>query len=445
MTSDLMNSLGGFADWVRTHHAHAGHRVHLLRQAQRLLEQGGGERPARLDLADRLERWRYQHLHEVEGRPSDADRRLIDGLDGLGRRVAGLRRRPPRATCEAVDSEGAAEALDRIERWLGPEAPLGPLTDTARRLTAEHFVDRRTGRRRMLLYAPLYLSSHCVNYCVYCGFRYPNRIQRRHLDRRAALQQTDILARRGFGRILLVAGDFPALTTTEYFREIIEALRQRDLEAAVEIAPQSAGGYARLAEAGACGVTLYQETYDRELYALYHPQGSKADYHWRLEGLDRAGESGIPRLGLGVLLGLAEPWGELRAMVRHAQYLNDRFPTHRLAFSLPRIHQAPPGFETPYPVGDETLLRMYCALRIAFPRAELVLSTREPPELRDRLARECITQFSAGSRTAPGGYSQACTRQGGEQFPVSDRRTPAEVADWLRAAGFEVTWRAHTS
>ena len=75
------------------------------------------------------------------------------------------------------------------------------------------------------------------------------------------------------------------------------------------------------------------------------------------------------------------------------------------------------------------------------PRAELVLSTREPAELRNRLATICITQLSAGSSTTPGGYSEcnAEPRMGG-QFPVCDHRPPQEVADWLRAAGLEPVW-----
>jgi 2-iminoacetate synthase len=115
-----------------------------------------------------------------------------------------------------------------------------------------------------------------------------------------------------------------------------------------------------------------------------------------------------------------------------------------LAFSLPRIHQAPEDFEPPAPVDDDTFVRMYCALRAAFPAAELVLSTREPPELRDRLTVTCITQLSAGSSTAPGGYENGeppdCPHAAGEQFPVTDRRSVSDVAAWLAESGFEVTW-----
>ncbi len=292
----------------------------------------------------------------------------------------------------------------------------------------------------MLLYVPLYLSSYCTNHCVYCGFRQPNQIERKHLGIDEALHQADILAGRGFRHILLVAGDYPKLTRTEYFVEIIRALVERGIRPAVEIAPQSNDSYAAMVQAGACGVTLYQETYNRELYGLYHPRGSKVSYDWRLEGLQRAAEAGVERLGLGVLLGLANPQEDLTALIRHGTALQERFPGRTLAFSLPRIHEAPREFTTPYPVDDETFVRMYCTLRLTFPRAELVLSTRESIALRDRLARICITQMSAGSSTTPGGYEDSEESSSGQQFPVGDRRDPAEVAAWLEGQGLEVVW-----
>jgi len=295
-------------------------------------------------------------------------------------------------------------------------------------------------RWRILLYAPLYLSNYCINHCRYCGFRHPNPIPRKHLTQEEALREAEVLYDRGFRHILLVAGDFPRRTTTDYYCQVLRALKTRGIAPAIEIAPQTTDDYAALASAGACGVTLYQETYAEELYALYHPRGSKVAYDWRLEGLERAAEAGVARLGLGILLGLADPREDLIPLIRHGRYLAGRFPDRALAFSLPRIHDTPSGFQVPFPVDDETFVRMCCALRIAFPQAELLLSTREPADLRNRLAEICITQMSAGSCTSPGGYEETGEPRAGQQFPVADHRSPAEVAAWLREEGFEVVW-----
>jgi 2-iminoacetate synthase len=351
----------------------------------------------------------------------------------------------PRSTRHAVHDDSLHnESIEAALTACDPEYPLTELVERAAQLTRARFAAHEAGaidppQRRMLLYAPLYVSSQCVNHCTYCGFRFPLDIARKHLSVDQALDQAQILRDRGFRQLLIVGGDFPRDTTPSYYREIIAALVNHGVEPSIEIAPQTIDAYADLVSAGTCGLTLYQETYNEDLYAQYHIRGPKSSYHWRLEAHDRAAEAGMPRLGLGILLGLAEPREDLQAMMRHALYLQRRFPDRTLAFSLPRIHEAPEGFQIPYPASDDQLIRFYCALRIAFPEAVLVLSTRESAELRNRLAGICITQMSAGSSTAPGGY-QAEDDSTGEQFPVADRRTPAEIADWLQQEGLRVCW-----
>jgi 2-iminoacetate synthase len=435
--------------WVRETDVHAGYRVPLLERARTILSgQASADPDEYLDLAVRLERWRYQHLNERAAEFVRQDRRLVDALDLAANELTGGKPRPPRSPRAAInDSSYDPVVMDKAIACLDPAIPLDEVAALARDVTMEHFshpavVDgKATVRRRMLLYAPLYLSSFCINHCMYCGFRFPHQVERKHLDLEEALREADVLAGCGFVHLLLVAGDFPKLLTTAYYVQMLNGLCAIGIQPAVEIAPQSTASYTELVGAGACGVTLYQETYQEALYARYHPRGSKASYDWRLEGLERAAEAGMGRLGLGILVGLGEPEGDLRAMMRHAVYLQSRFPDRTMAFSLPRIHEAPDGFEPPYRVDDENFIRMYCALRVAFPRAELVLSTRESAALRNRLAQICITQMSAGSCTSPGGYQDSSpNRRTGEQFPVCDQRSPAQVAEWLSKAGLEPAW-----
>lgn len=449
MTIEAQRPLATYADWIRTtDHHHAAHHLELLGRAERILGTAeSAPQDERRQLATKLERWRYQHLNEHQGNLGPEDLGLIDALDLAANELAGRGPRPPRNPRAAIQDTVDGAEIAEAKACLDPGVSLDELVSRASQLTRRHFAAPPAGngsqqaRQRMLLYAPLYLSNHCINHCVYCGFRHPEEIQRRHLGPDQALREAEILRRRGFRHILLVAGDFPSRTTTAYFAGMLRMLAGRGVQPAVEIAAQTTGAYAELRAAGACGVTLYQETYDESLYAVYHPRGSKASYDWRLEALERAAEAGIPRLGLGILLGLGDPRADLLAMIRHALYLRSRFPEHTLAMSLPRIHETPLTFQKPFTVDDETFVRLYCTLRVVFPSTELVLSTREPVPLRDRLARICITQMSAGSSTAPGGYehrsSEAAT---GQQFPVSDHRTPAEVEQWLREGGFEVAW-----
>lgn len=462
MSTHTPPELESLADWIQATDDHAQHHLDLLSRVARALDTSAAASPAeRAGLAQKVERWRYQHLNEHAGALTPQDETLVDALDGAARQLAGRGPPTPRRTRHAVHDPGLdTDSIREACAAIDPAYPLASLTERARELTEQHFPgtpqrdSEPAARHRILLYAPVYVSSDCVNFCLYCGFRYPLEIVRRHLSVEESLDQARILRGRGFRNILIVGGEFPSQTTPAYYGEIIRSLAADGFEPGIEIAPQTTEAYAELAAAGACGVTLYQETYDERLYAKYHIRGPKSSYHWRLEAHDRAAEAGMPRLGLGILLGLAEPRADLLAMMRHAVYLSDRFPNRTLAFSLPRIHEAPEGFEVPYSVSDEDLIRFYAGLRIAFPDSVLVLSTREPADLRNRLAEICITQMSAGSSTAPGGYQASDEAAGGEaaaaepwgeQFPVSDHRSPAEVAGWLEQEGFHVTWTTRST
>jgi 2-iminoacetate synthase len=421
---------------------HPEARLPLLQDAGRALEACGDV--AQPSLADRVERWRYQLVNHRSGRLSADESALAEGLDRLAARLWN-RKRPLRGLRRAL-AEARPEAS--LVRAMDPSMRLDELEAEARALTLAHH-GTADGRPRMMLYAPLYLANHCINYCLYCGFRYPAVMERQKLDAAQAGAEADELARRGFRHILIVAGEHPALVTVDYLAGITRSLVERGHSIGVEVAPLSTLGYGALHEAGACGVTLYQEVYDEARYASYHPKGTKTWYDWRIEAPERAAEAGFGRLGLGILLGLGDLVPELAALIAHGRYLERRFPGLRLAFSLPRIREAPEGFDPPVIVSDDAFLRAYCALRLAFPSATLTLSTREPAALRDHMARTQITQISAGSSTSPGGYAScvsgdveaaASAASSRQQFPVIDPRTVDEVADSLREDGFTLRY-----
>lgn len=472
---DLVNqvdlpSIAEFVELVKATDEDAAHRLPLVEQAAPVLyEAATTSEDERESLAERFERWRYQRLNKYAPRLSANDRRLIAVLDLALSKILQGEPRPPKAPRTAIHSGACSESqLDQgprssgfagFEAVLDSQVPLDEIAREAAVVTLRHFrsppseATQRAARDdelaprdsparwRMRLYAPLYLSNFCVNHCLYCAFRFPNELDRVHLSVDEAIAEAEILRNRGQQHLLIVAGDFPKLTSTDYLVTIIRELAARGFSVAVEVAPQGTVSYAKMVRAGACGVTLYQETYQEELYGRLHPRGPKIWFDWRLEAPERAAEAGMKRLGLGILLGLADPALDIRCLIRHGQYLLDRFPEVKLAFSLPRIHEAPDAFKSSVAVDDETFIRLYCALRFSFPTADLVLSTRELPSLRDQLARICITQMSAGSCTAPGGYTggenDSHTR---EQFPIFDHRTTSQVADALERSGFDLSW-----
>ena len=299
--------------------------------------------------------------------------------------------------------------------------------------------ERRFGRV-IQLYTPQYLSNECVNRCTYCGFAHDLDVPRVTLTPSQVLDEADILHREGFRHILLVSGEDRRYVNIPYLLEIVEGLHRRFDSIAIEIQPLSGEEYRQLNVAGVDGLALYQETYDPKRYGQYHPAGPKRKYSRRLEAIEHGGEAGMRSLGIGALLGLS-PWRlEALLLALHGRYLTRRFWRSRISVSFPRIRTTAADYQPEFPVSDSELVQMICAMRLVLPDAELVLSTREPARLRDRLIGLGVTRMSAGSRTHPGGYTKPEDHEG-EQFTVVDNRSPAEVAHAIADKGFEPVWK----
>lgn len=358
--------------------------------------------------------------------------RVIDAVD-----CGELFARADRAGEEEVRSVLAKEHLDirDLATLLSPAAD-GLLEEIAR--ASSHLTAQRFGRT-ILLYAPVYLSNECVNICAYCGFRRDLDVRRVTLGPDEMEREFRFIAAEGFRHILLVTGEHRKAVPVSYLEDAVRLARTIFPSVSIEVEPFRTTDYSRLIEAGIDGVTLYQETYDRDRYTDYHMKGPKRWYDHRLEAVGNAAEAGVRRVGIGPLLGLAD-WREeaLRTAV-HARWLMKNYWKTHVSVSFPRIRSAAAGFEPPFPVSDREMTRMICALRLFLPDAGLVLSTRERPRFRDGLARLGITQMSAGSRTEPGGYHDPDVAE--KQFDVDDARTPAAVAARLVELGLDPVWK----
>jgi 2-iminoacetate synthase len=337
----------------------------------------------------------------------------------------------------ALASQPGSYNLSKLLALVSPAAEgyLERMAELSQRLTLQRF------GHTIKLYAPLYLSSHCVNRCRYCGFNRDNAFERVRLSIDEALAEAEILAREGFRDLLLVSSEDREFITVSYLTDLARELRGSFSFISAEIYQMTASEYGRLFDAGIEGITLYQETYDRPAYARYHLGGPKADYDTRLQGPDDFAAAGMRELGLGALLGLSDWRLETLALGEHAFHLFRRYWQSRISFSFPRLRPACGVTSDAFPhlVTDRNLVQMMLALRLCFADAGLVLSTRERAELRDRLVKLGMTRMSAGSRTNPGGYSK---RQAGtEQFEVDDARSPVEIAEMLKNQGLEPVWK----
>jgi 2-iminoacetate synthase len=338
---------------------------------------------------------------------------------------------------------------------------LEPLCRRSQALTQQRF------GKVIRLFAPLYLSNECVNNCQYCGFSRDNPIVRVTLSVDEVLREARALKEQGFRNILLVAGEHPRFVSKNYLADCVRALHEEFPGISLEVGPMETEDYRPIVRAGAEGLVVYQETYDRGVYAELHTAGPKRDFDWRMETPERAYAAGFRRLGIGALFGLADWRFEALCVAAHAEYLVRNCWKAQLTISLPRLRPCAGEFEPLTQMTDRDLVQLMCSFRLMFPDAGLVLSTREPASLRDGLIPLGVTLMSAGSHTEPGGYtgagkehlhqtvrgrivdlgaSQWATNDGGErratgQFDIADERSPQEVAARIRRLGYEPVWK----
>src|ERR1700694_6077228 len=83
---------------------------------------------------------------------------------------------------------------------------------------------RRLFGRTMRLFAPLYLSSECINNCQYCGFSRDNPILRVTLTADEVEAEARYLVQQGFRNVLLVSGEHPKFVSNGYLRGVVRRL-----------------------------------------------------------------------------------------------------------------------------------------------------------------------------------------------------------------------------
>ncbi|MGF1579739.1 MAG: [FeFe] hydrogenase H-cluster radical SAM maturase HydG [Gemmataceae bacterium] len=301
---------------------------------------------------------------------------------------------------------------------------------------------------RIVLFAPLYIGNYCVNDCTYCGFRRSNPAAiRRTLSDDEVTQQVEALIATGHKRLILVCGehaqydaDFIAQTVHKVYATQLSKGEIRRVN--INAAPLDMEGYRKVHEAGIGTYQVFQETYHHATYAKVHPQNTrKGDYLWRLDALSRAMEAGCDDVGIGALFGLYDWRFEVLGMVKHALFLQDRYNCGPHTISFPRLRPAS-GVELDprWQVSDYDFKRLVAILRLSVPYTGMILTAREPAELRNEIMGFGVSQIDAGSRIELGGYVEAGDAQQQmperEQFELGDIRSLDNIVHQLLKDGY---------
>ncbi len=343
----------------------------------------------------------------------------------------------------ASDSVRVREALDKAAEMHGLDyddiCSLAKISDpellTRLFETARNVKDTIYGRR-LVVFAPLYVSNLCGNECLYCAFRAGNKsVIRRALSQEEIAQEVRVLENQGHKRVLLVAGESYPRQGFSYVLDSIKTIYDTKVgngeirRVNVNVAPLTLDEFKQLKAAQIGTYQIFQETYHRETYAQVHVGGKKRDYDWRISSLDRAMEAGIDDVGIGVLFGLFDWRFEILAMMQHIRHLENRSGVGPHTISVPRLEPAGGSSlaeKPPYPVSDIDFRKIVAILRLAVPYTGIIMSTRETAKMRRETFALGVSQISAGSRTNPGGYGEE-ERADSSQFSLGDHRPLDEV------------------
>jgi len=314
-------------------------------------------------------------------------------------------------------------------------------------------IKKKVYDNRIVTFAPLYCSSYCINNCLYCAFRRENLlIKRRKLSLEEIKRETEVLAGEiGHKRLIVVFGEHPQ-ANIDYIVETIRTIYEVKVRTKngygsirrvnVNAPPMSIEDLKRLKEVGIGTFQVFQETYHHDTYRKVHPQNTvKSNYLWRLYCMHRAIEAGIDDVGIGVLFGLYNWKFEVMGLVYHARELEKRFGIGPHTVSFPRLE---PAFNTPfvqqtrYKVSDTDFKKLIAVIRVSLPYTGMIITAREPKEIRREMIKVGCTQTDASTRIGIGAYSDRYNEQEAErqQFLLGDTRSLDEVVRDFAQMGY---------
>ena len=300
--------------------------------------------------------------------------------------------------------------------------------------------------KRVVLFAPLYVSNYCTNDCLYCGFRVNNKqMNRISLSQNEIKEEVNAILEQGHKRVLILMGEHSKKSSLDYFIECIDSIYSvKDSKGNsirrvnLEIEPLTDKEFQKIKNVSIGTYTVFQETYHRSTYKQVHLSGKKADYDWRLEVMHRALSNGLSDVGIGALFGLFDYRFEVLGLLSHSMSLSKEFNIGPHTISVPRLQYAQ---NAPLSLGNNVLndidfKKIVAVLRLAVPYTGMILSTREKAELRMELLDLGISQISSGSRTNPGGYKQVKEKSDNSQFNLNDTRTSDQIIENIIELGY---------
>jgi 2-iminoacetate synthase len=264
-------------------------------------------------------------------------------------------------------------------------------------------------------YTCLYITNQCINDCGYCGFNRDQDLERVTLTEEQIRAEARVIKDSGIDNVILIGGTLPEKSYGGLIVRGTEILVEENLNPWIEFENLSLGLMEQLASAGATRYILFQETYDSGLFNKLHQHNPlKNDYHQRLEQVDLAVTAGFKEVMIGSLFGLSENVDlEIEGLVKHVERINAD-----VSIAVPTLKP-----ESSFQVD---LKQIVLELRTLLPEVPLALSSRETPELRNKLFPH-VEYIGTGGVTFPGGRTVHRDKIEQGQFPLYDQRSAEEI------------------
>jgi 2-iminoacetate synthase len=329
------------------------------------------------------------------------------------------------------------DKLDNLDllNLLSPRARkhLEPMAQKANKLAMQYM------GKTVCLYTPMYIANYCVNECVYCGYNIKSGIKRKKLNMEEIEREGKSISQEGFKHILVLTGESEYHSSIEYIGDAVALLSKKFPSIGIEVYPMEVDGYKHLVYKGADSLTVYQETYNEDVYKEVHLNGPKADFKFRLDAPERGAIAGMRSLSVGALLGLSEFRKDAFFTILHGEYLKTNYPHLELAYSAPRIKPFKGSFEGIVEVSDVDLYQVMTCMRLFDPHSALNVSTRENLEFRKHLMPLGVTKLSASVTTDVGGHSQ--DEHDTAQFEIEEDCTISDVDNMLKSIGYQYVFK----
>ena len=316
--------------------------------------------------------------------------------------------------------------IEDFKALLSPAAEpfLEEMAIKARNETGKHFGNT------VYIFTPLYIANYCENYCVYCGFNCYNHIHRMCLNTEQIEHEMKVIAQSGMEEILLLTGESRSVSDVHYIGEACKLARKYFKNVGLEVYPLNTDEYKYLHECGADYVTVFQETYDTDVYESLHLMGHKRVWPYRFNAQERALRGGMRGVAFSALLGLSDFRKDALATALHLYYLQRKYPYAEMSLSCPRLRPIINNDKiNPMDVHEKQLCQIICAYRIFLPYVGITVSSRESSTFRNGIVKIAATKVSAGVSTGIGDHESKYTgkesedAKGDEQFEINDSRS----------------------